>query len=119
MAVRDDGAGDRDHSTRSPRSVDPTSVPVDPAQGTTITPAPTPDPRRELAKTSDNVGVRVGRAYEPVKVLWPTETLPSEKFAIQSYTAHQTIQNQELSSVRHNSNGKLRYSWAVDLDTTR
>ena len=32
---------------------------------------------------------------------------------------HLTGQNQEPSSVRHNSNGKLRYSWAVDVDTSR
>ena len=31
---------------------------------------------------------------------------------------HQTRQNQEPSWVGHNSNGKLRYSWAVDLDAT-
>ena len=29
---------------------------------------------------------------------------------------HQTGRNQEPSSVRHNSDGKLKCSWAVDFD---
>ena len=40
---------------------------------------------------------------------------PSEKFAIPYVQAHLTGQNQEPSFERHNSNGKLHYSWAVDL----
>ena len=32
--------------------------------------------------------------------------------------AHLTGRNQELSSARHNSNGKLHYSWAVNLDAS-
>ena len=35
------------------------------------------------------------------------------------YLLHLTGQNQEPSYARHKSNGKLRYSWAVDLEAVR
>ena len=40
---------------------------------------------------------------------------PTEKFAVRYTLAHQTGQNQEPSFDGLNNNGKLRYSWAVDL----
>ena len=46
----------------------------------------------------------------------PIESEPTTEDSVQTLENVQTL---EPSSVRHNSNGKLRYSWAVDLDSSR
>jgi hypothetical protein len=61
--------------------------------------------------------LRTGGSQRLRGIAWlnPKSKSPSEKFAVRYTLAHHLGQNQEPSFDGHNSNGKLRYSWAVDL----
>ena len=62
----------------------------------------------DVGATSHFVAVPADRAEQPVQEF--------EAFTADLYRlAHLTGQNQEPSCVRRNSNGKLKYSWAVGL----